>query len=344
MFEIFHYIHGALFDLDRIPMALGAFLVTLVIGMITGPLSGNAYPYIWSLYDRLCGRLGDRMDNTKRKKNDLMLRGFIFVTGLLLGIVIVVNGLAYLLPFSFFIEVAILSLCLSSGAVWFIVLQIYFGFDRRTEKHTRTLSDASYKLAVTTRTDLNSTDDYGIVRESLGCLSMSFDKAVVAPVIWYVIGGLPFVLVYSVLAFAVWRFGKCGFSSGFGEMIIAMEKLMGVVPSAFTGFLIICASVVTPTAKFFPAIMSWWSLRYKIPYAQGGVVSSAMSCALDVTLGGAVRCIDGNLLQKAWVGPNDATAQVTYAHLKRGIFTVVIAHLLFVLALLCTYVYGNMIA
>ncbi|MGH1455261.1 MAG: cobalamin biosynthesis protein [Alphaproteobacteria bacterium] len=332
MFEFLETIHMQAMDADRIPYLLAAILLTVVFGMITGPTHGNANPFLWWVLDSIFGRFGDRMDNPDRPRGDLLFRGFFLCVVLLF-----VSGvLGRFLLLTSYAEVLVLSLFITSGSVWFIMLRLFFAMDQGGG-----IEGAYYGLSRSSRVDLNSTDDFGIVRTSMGYSAVAFDKGMVAPSVWYLIGGLPFVFIYCVLSFFAWRFGKCGHGSGFAAVPLVLEKLMGYVPSLFAGVLLTAASAVTPTARITKAFGAWWRVKNFVPYEQGGIVVSAMAWPLEVSLGGAVKDISGYSLRNVWIGAKDSSARINRNHLKRAIFMNVISLLLFVLSLLSAYIYAG---
>ncbi|MFP4313700.1 MAG: cobalamin biosynthesis protein, partial [Alphaproteobacteria bacterium] len=195
---------------------------------------------------------------------------------------------------------------------------------------------AYYGVARTSRVNLNSTDDYGITRIGMALAARSFDKGMVAPVLWYLIAGFSGVFVYAVIAGLAWRFGKDGFTSGFGAVPLALEKLLGFIPSILSAVLMSLASIITPTASIFKSMASWFS--HRAPYEQGGLPLTAMAWTLNVTLGGATQDLNGSSLKNEWVGPKNATAKNDHKHLRRALYINVVAHLLFIAALLGAYI------
>lgn len=337
MQDYLSFIHGHVMDADRIPILCIAIVITIVVGMITGPLAGNANPFIWGVYDRLFGRLGDQINKSSRPRGDLIFRGFLLTSVMILLSFALSNFLAgALLPYSALYESIIISLCLTSGSVWYIVLKLYFALDQAGN-----IEGAYYGLSRSSRVDLNSVDDYGIARVGLSFSAIAFDKGMVAPALWYLIGGLPLLFIYSALSFTVWRFGRFGFSKGFGAVPLALEKLMGFVPSLFSGFLYASAAGVTPSAKISKIIYAWWERRDIVPYEQHGPVLSAFAWPLQISLGGPVRDIKGMALSLDWIGEEGASAQVDHNHLRRGMFLNIIALTLLIISLLCAYIYAG---
>ena len=329
-------LHEYVMDADRVPFLVASIVVTFVCGLVTGPLAGNANPLFWLFYDVFLGRLGDRMDKTSRPRADLIMRGFILTVfalffALMLGRILRRFSVHYAL-----LEVILISLCLAGGAAWYLLLKLYFTLEKG-----QPVKGVYYGLSRSTRTNLNSTDTHGLVREAISYGAISLDKGLIAPSLWYLIGGLPVLLVYTTVSALAWRFGKCGFTKGFGLVPLALEKLMGFVPSMFTGMLLSAASALTPGASIGRALAQWWAARGAVAYEQGGPVLSAVSWPLNISIGGPVQDLSGSALRKSWVGPAGASAKIEHGQLKRAIYTYVMAVLVFVLALLAAYVYAG---
>lgn len=323
-------------DAQRIPILVVAMFITALAGMISGPLAGNANPFVWSLYNVLFGIAGDKLDRANRKPKDLFFRGTFFMIILLAFALVVGKPLAKFTTQSSAVEGLIVIACISTGSIWYMVLKLYF-----TLKKEGKAKGGYYGLARSARVNLNSIDDYGITREGLAYSAVSFDKGLVAPSLWYLIGGVPFLIIYSMISFASWRFGKQGYTKGFGRAALALEKLMGYVPSLFSGALYTLASVVAPSANMVQSFKAWWQAKDKVPYEQGGVMLSALAWSLGVSLGGPVKDMSGETLGKVWIGPKNASAKVEAFNLKRGIVINISAHLIYLLSLSSAYVYSG---
>lgn len=335
--------HAHLIDIDRIPTILMAIIFCSIIGMITGPLLGNANPFIWRAYDLLFGKLGDRMDRTTRAKPDLIFRGFLvtaFVVFIAACISKAFDELSVLEIASGTVRLVLLSLLLTSGSVWFVLLKLYFAMEK-----DKVGEGAYYAVARTTRLNLAAGDDFGITRAAMGASAKTFDKGLVAPALWYLIGGFPGACIYSALAMMNWRFGKAGLGPnkgmGFEAIPLALERLAGVIPSLLSALLMTLASTFTPTAKLHKSVAAWLGHKNRAPYEQGGAPVSALAWALNVSLGGAAQDLSGTPLKGEWVGPEGATAQLSHKHLRRAIYINVIAHLLFIASLLGAYMWGG---
>lgn len=324
--------HEDIFDAERLPVAIAALLVVTIGGMVRGGLRGNANPFYWHWVDIVFGGIGRRMNKLGRPKGDLIFRGFILAS-VVLALSFLLGRLGALLSAEYPVwsVVDILGLCvlMSSGAVWASTGRLYKALNEKNVK-----PGAYYAIARSSFTDLSKNDDYTITRVGMGLVLKSFDKAVIAPVLWFLIGGLPLAFLYSGIAALSWRFGKDGHSGGFGDAMIALEKLMGFVPNLLAGVLIALAGLLTPTAGMTRSFLSLFRHKGSASYGEGGFPVTAAAYALNVSLGGPTPDLDGQIIKRGWVGPPKATAQLVAKHLHRVMYLVFMAHILF-LASLC---------
>lgn len=327
-------------DPDRIPLAISAIVLAAILGVITGPLAGNANPLFWLFYDKTLGGFGDRLDRLHRTTADLALRGFAITSiglaaGLLIGKFYV--ALVWEKPVSGLTEIILLSTLITSGSIWYALLRLYFALEKK-----QALQGAYLAISRSTRINLSATDDFGITRVGMGFAARAFDKGLVSPVFWYLVGGLPLAVIYSALAALAWRFGKDGFSKGFGAVPLALEKLMGYVPSLFAATLMTLATIVTPTAAIHKGVAAWFGHKNRAPYEQGGYPLSALAWSLNVSLGGASQDLGGSALHGVWVGPEGATAKNDHKHLRRAIYINFAATILLMASLCGAYLWSGL--
>ncbi len=329
---IFGQIHIHIMDPDRIPLAVSALILSIVLGIIVGSITGNANPLFWLVIDNIFGGFGDRLDRINRPKADLMFRGFL-VAAIVIFVVLYAGNIlkTSMETRSYFriSEVAILTLLLTTAAPWKVLSRLYTAL-----KDKKSAPGDYLALSRSTRTNLSIADDLSVTRVAMGYSARMFDKGLVSPVFWYLIAGLPGAMVYSALACLAWRFGKDGFSKGFGVIPVALEKLMGYIPGLFAGILIALAGLFTPTAGVSRAFLSFLGSKGRATYEQGGFPLSALAWALNVSLGGATQDLTGSAIKAVWVGPEKATAQNDHHHLRRALYISITAHML-LLAGLC---------
>ena len=328
-----------LFSSDRLLIAIAAFIVVFVFGVIRGGIAGNANPIYWVLINAGFGRLGDKMNKDGRPKGDLIFRGFVLtvlIIALSFFIAKFLVALAFEYPIWSLVEIGALCLVLSSGAVFAAIGQLYKALNKK-QKMAR---GAYYTIARTSFSDLSKNDDYTITRVGMGMMLKSFDKSIVAPIIWYLILGLPGAYIYAALAALSWRFGRDGYGSGFGQGIYALEKLMGYVPNIVSGMIISLAGLITPTAGMTRAFLGLARPKGQAKYEEGGLPVTAAAFALNVSLGGPTTDLNGYNVPRGWVGPKGATAQLESTHLHRVAYITFIAHLLWLLGLCSALIFA----
>lgn len=333
----FQEIHSHIFSPDRLPVAVCAILIVSLTGAVSGPLGGNANPLFWRAVDILFGPLGSRLDKTERKVGDLATRGMIItVVALILGFMVgqFFASLSKHFPNFLIVDIVALSIIMSAGAGWYALVRLYRAL------HSKDLiKGAFYTLAATTRTNLSTSDEFTITRVGIGMGAKLLDKGIIGPTIWYLIAGLPAAYLYATLAALSWRFGKEGFTKGFGAPALAVERLMGFVPNVFAGLLIGLGGLLTPTAGMTRSLISLFPAKKgHAKYEEGGSPVTAMAYALNVSIGGATQDQDGSAIKRGWAGPNGATAKLEAKHLHRGLYILVMAHLLLLAALLAAIV------
>ncbi|MDB2683013.1 cobalamin biosynthesis protein [Alphaproteobacteria bacterium] len=349
MLESFISLHEQIISPDRLPIAAAAIILSIILGIVMGniPLGGNANPVAWQMIDTIFGTLGNRLDRKDRKRGDLIFRGFIMTTlAILLAYGLAQQGSDYAKSndYGMIYETLMLSLCLTCGGVWHLLIKLY-----RTIESGKSEQGAYAALTRTTRTNLTATDSFGITRVGMNYAARSFDKSLVSPIFWFLILGLPGAFIYTALAAMAWRFGKDGFTKGFGASALALEKLMGFIPSFLAGTLIMLASTIAPTASITRSLsfligFALCKIRRGVAtYDSGGMPLSAMAWALDVTLGGASKDIEGSAIKSTWTGPPTATAKIDHTHLRRAILIHMGATLLFLAALGGAYLWSELL-
>lgn len=331
--------HSQIFDPDRLPVAIVAILLVLIVGMFKSPPGGLTTPMAWHLIDKLFGNLGARMDKKDRLKGDIIFRGFL-LTAMVLSIFFLfgrfLSALAQEYSYYRITEILILSLCMASGSSVLALGQLYKALNKKSVNQ-----DSYYRIARSTRTNLSKSDDYSITRVAMGMMARTFDKGIVAPVIWYLIFGITGAFVYTALAALSWRFGKDGTSRGFGQVAVALEKLMGFVPNVLAGFFLSVGAAFTPTAGLFSAFYGWFSSKGRASYEEGGYPVTSAAWGLKVSLGGPTQDLDGDVIQRAWAGSPKATAQLESIHLHRVLYVTLIAHIMFIAALLGAMIFDH---
>ncbi|MEK7801985.1 MAG: cobalamin biosynthesis protein [Pseudomonadota bacterium] len=312
---------------ERIEISIFAILMVVLVGMISGPSGGNANPFLWFILDKICGGLIKKTYNVDRSVESLKFRGsillifYLVITGILAALAVLVE---MHFPLKGFAAPILLALTLSGGATWSSLIKLHQALSGKSSKS----KGSYYQIAVSTRSNLNTTDDHGIIRIGIGFVATNLDKGFVAPLFWFLIGGLPAAYIYTGIVAARWSLSKDGFAKGIGHLALNLESIFGVIPQILTTILIAAAALLTPTAGMTRAVAGLFSKTGTANYAEGGFPLTALAWALGLSLGGPVEDIHGSVLKRDWVGPATSTARLDKGHLRHAIYLSIMAYIL----------------
>lgn len=328
-----------LFDVSRLSSAIAAIIPILILGVFIGPLRNNCYSAIWIIFETFLGSIGQRLDRQNRKQRDLFLRGFFFtmaagILGLGLG-----SFLIDLAKISLLAEITLVALCLSGGTVLHSQFRLF-----KALKKKKTLQGSYLTISKSSRNNLNSSDDYGITRIGMGLTASCFCKAMVAPIFWYFVAGLPALYFYTVISMLVWRFGREGNSKGFGRTAQFIDHIMGYFPDLIAGFLISIAGLFTPTGAMTRALFGQLFGKERAPYSQGGKTMTALAYSLKVNLGGPSVDLDGVKIERQWIGPQGTTAKLNADHLRRAMYVGLVSHILLIAMIVSVIMWMNILS
>jgi len=343
-------IHSQLIQPDRLPIAAAATILSAFTGVVAGNLRRglNVNALMGTLINSLFTPVCNRLNRKGRRKGDLIFRGFLvtilaalfaYMLALAISNALNIPTIAGLHPYT---EIIPLSLCLTCGGVWHMLLTLYRTIERKKAGQGGFLS-----LSRSSNTNLSDSDEYAITRTAIGYTARIFDRGLVAPVFWYLLFGLEGTFIYTALATLSHHYGKNGQPNGFGAVPLAMEKLMGFIPTLLSGTLIALASTFSPTAslqktiKLLAGIASRTIKKGIAPYEQGGLPLSIMAWTLNITLGGTTKDLSGDTIKSTWVGPPSATAKIHHPHLRRAVLIHMGATLLLLAVLGGAYVWSG---
>lgn len=321
-------------SIDRLNVAIIALIFNALLGWVLGAIGGNANPLFWAVLNKFWGGFARKTYKTNRSVASLHFRGgivlslYIFSAAVLAALALI---LSWQFPVAGFTEPLLLTFVLCSGAVWGALLKLH-----KALKGKGKLAGGSYfDLAVSTRTNLNTTDDHGIIRTGIGYIATSFDKGIIAPLFWYLVAGLPAAFLYAGIMAARWAIAKEGFAKGIGHLSLGIEKFFGLVPQMISAIILALAAMLTPSAGVTRSLMGMYSGNGgRAPYAEGGLPLTVLAWGLGVSIGGPIEDSDGSVLKRTWVGSAKSTARAEIHHLRMAIYLDIMAYILTVALLL----------
>ena len=153
-------------------------------------------------------------------------------------------------------------------------------------------------------------DAGGIARAAIESLAENFSDAIVAPVIWMAIGGLPGAALYKAINTADSMIGhRTPRYAAFGWAAARLDDLVNLPASRFSALLLVAAAALSKDASAPEAWRAVWrdAARHRSPNA--GYPEAAMAGALGLSLAGP-RVYGGVRVDDALMGNGRRDADV----------------------------------
>ena len=163
--------------------------------------------------------------------------------------------------------------------------------------------------------DPQSLDAAGVARAAAESAAENFSDGFVAPVLWYLILGLPGLLAYKAINTLDSMLGhRNARFEAFGKVAARLDDAANYVPARLAGFLLVCGGIMIPGAS---VLRAWRAMlrdapKHRSPNA--GWQEAALAGSLDLALAGP-RSYGGQIVDDAWMG--DGRAEMTTTDLGR---------------------------
>jgi adenosylcobinamide-phosphate synthase len=291
--------------------ALIALLVERAAGYPQAVLQAIGHPVQWQ------GALIDRLDM------ELNTRPHDPVQGKLRGLA----ALAALLAFSVIPAWLIARLCvgLPLGGVVEALVATSFIAQKSLHDHVR---DVDRALSVSVETGRRAVakivgrntaelDESGISRAALESLAENTADGIVAPLFWYLLGGLPGLAAYKAVNTADSMIGhKSEQHLNFGFAAARLDDLLNLVPARVTALIFSVAAALSDRRQAHAALVAAWRDAGKHRSPNAGWPEAAMAGALGLRFGGP-RAYDGETVDLPWMG--DGREGLTRADIGTGL-------------------------
>jgi adenosylcobinamide-phosphate synthase len=173
-------------------------------------------------------------------------------------------------------------------------------------------------------------------RATIESLSENLTDGFTSPLFWYVIGGIPGLVLFKVVSTMdsmvgyktpqYLRFGWCG---------ARLDDVMNAVPARLTWMLIAVAAMMIPGCSARKALQVGWHQHALLPGPNSGWSEAAVAGAIQGRLVGPIW-VNGALVTDAWLGdPADPPVESESNFSRAAAVMVVTAALASVLALGC---------
>ena len=170
--------------------------------------------------------------------------------------------------------------------------------------------------------EADALDEAGVARSAIESAAENLSDAVVAPLFWYLILGLPGLGAYKALNTLDSMIGyRSDEFQAFGWAAARLDDLVNLIPARLTGLLLALSAAFLPGARPEQALraMARDARHHRSPNA--GWPEAAMAGALDIRLGGP-RTYRHESVEQRWIGAHrDAHAAdiVRALRLNRGV-------------------------
>jgi len=178
--------------------------------------------------------------------------------------------------------------------------------------NAETLEDARTAVAQIVGRDTARLDEAGVSRAGIETLAESLSDGVVAPALWFAIGGLPGLVAYKVVNTADSMIGHLSPRyAEFGYAAAKVDDVLNFAPARLTSLLL---KLVAPRALKFGDRIRRDADRHVSPNA--GWPEATLAYGLNVALGGP-RSYAGRTVQGAWL--NEAGHPPTQGDIERSL-------------------------
>ncbi|MFD1198522.1 adenosylcobinamide-phosphate synthase CbiB [Brucella gallinifaecis] len=267
-------------------------LIILALALVLDRVAGDP-PQLWQkvphpvvLFGKAISRGEKRLNDHNLSTKALRSNGMWLIIGLVISCIIVGLALDYLLP------------CLgTAGALVEIVIVAVFLAQKSLADHVQAVAKGlrdngieGGRKAVSMIVGRNpeQLDESGVSRAAIESLSENASDGIVAPVFWFLVGGLPGLFAYKLINTADSMIGHLNDRyRHFGRFAAKLDDIVNYIPARLTGLLTALAAVYTINkhAGKRTFMVMWRDARlHRSPNA--GWPESAFAGALELALAG----------------------------------------------------------
>ncbi len=190
---------------------------------------------------------------------------------------------------------------------------------RNLRNHVRAVADAlerqglvEGRLAVSqiVGRDPEALDESGVCRAAIESLAENFSDGVIAPLFWYLVGGLVGIALYKAINTADSMIGhRNARYEAFGWAAARLDDLVNLPASRLSALLIAGGACLERAASARRALATAWQEASHHRSPNAGWPEAAMAGALGVALAGP-RIYGGHIVEDVWLGDGSHQASV----------------------------------
>ena len=271
-----------LFDPTFTWLCLASLLLERIISLPRGFIRIFGHPVIWmgtllGWLDHLLNKPDDPPDKNKRSGIYALLIYLAVSLGIALVVSTTLSANVYLIPILIFL----MSTLLAQSELQKSVRNVADELDV-------SLSSGRRALGHIVGRDRESLDEAGVSQAAIESLAENTSDAVVAPVIWCLIGGLPGLVFYKAVNTADSMIGyKNSKYLNFGWAAARTDDLINLPASRLTGLLFIIAASLKNPGRAKQGWQTMWRDAPNHASPNAGWPEAALAGVLSIQLGGA---------------------------------------------------------
>lgn len=309
-------------------------LAQLCVGLLL-PLGHGRPPAFWQMFRRLAHGLENKLNRNRRAGETRFSRGFASAALLALlgvGSGAIINAAATI-EYGFVFVLLFLAITVTATTPIKVLRRMY---QLLAEHNT---SKAISFLQPLSGVNMADADRFALTRRAIEYAVLAFHRYLVAPVLFYLIGGAAAVSLY--IAFAIWdRSAQYDDKRYFFSwMALRIQAVLDFIPTFFTCFLLTMAALFTPGGHPVQGIKVA-ARQIKTDRSFGLRTLLAMGAGnLGVTLCGPTRYTNGVLVSFPWVGQDESSARVGRRTLRKTAILILTAEMLLLALLSGLYIW-----
>jgi adenosylcobinamide-phosphate synthase len=295
-----------------VALALLAMMIELCAGYPQALLRAIGHPVIWigrliAALDRLLNR--DTADAYRRRRAGIV--AILLLLGIVGAIAFVVERELLRLPFGLIGGAVVASTLIAQRSLHQHVADVATALEQGGVIAGRAA------VAKIVGRDVGALDAAGVARAAIESLAENFSDAVVAPVLWMAIAGLPGAALYKAINTADSMIGHhTPRHEAFGWAAAKLDDLVNLPASRLSALLLVAAAMLSKNAA---AAAAWRAVlrdasHHRSPNA--GYPEAAMAGALGLSLAGP-RVYGGVIIDDATMG--DGRRDATAADIRRAL-------------------------
>jgi len=305
---------------DPLALLLVALLLDSYLGEAKLPLRLFRHPV--AMIGAIIEWFDRKLNRENRTAVDRALRGALVVL-IVAGLTGTVGwGASWLTQnhdFGWVLELFILTAMLAGRGLYDSVRAVGIGLEESLEKGRQAVSHIVGRAP-------KHLDEHGVARAAIESCAENFSDGLVAPVFWYVLFGLPGLLIYKAVNTMDSMIGHITPKyRAFGMTAARLDDVLNLIPARLSGLFLVLAATLTPGAHPFKALKIMLRDSGKHRSMNAGWPEGAAAGALDIALAGP-RHYQESITGDPWLG--DGTARAGVKDIRRMLYLYVTAALI----------------